>query len=71
MYIFVVYFMISWRTLTRKHDKYDIDNALEDGAEDYYGAASLSTMAGGSKLNLLLDKVEYNYLTHINNPSNS
>ncbi len=57
----VVYFFVSWHTLTRKHDKYHVGDeveALEVPGEDdnqFFGSLSLSSL--GSSREQLVEKV--------------
>ena len=57
----VVYFFMSWHTMTRKHDKYNIADEVEaldvpgDDENQYFGSLSLSTLTSSKQH--LIEKV--------------
>lgn len=57
-----MYFFVSWHTLTRKHNKYNVGDEVEPlevpGDDDeYFGSLSLSTQSLGSSREKLIEKV--------------
>lgn len=66
LYALVVYFFVSWHTLTRKHNKYNVGDEVEalgvpgeKDDDDHYGnlgSVSLSTFASSKEQ--LVDKVK-------------
>lgn len=60
----MVYFFVSWHTLTRKHDKYKVGDELEVPEEDndYFGALSLGTSLASSKEHLV-SKVKFSSIS--------
>lgn len=58
----MIYFFISWHTLTRKHDKYTVGDDVEaleapDEGNDYFGSLSLSSRSFASSKEQLIEKV--------------